>query len=103
MEWLSKDTILSIDVAELNLKAGEKAIDGSDHKTAYSFLAVAISLLPDGHWDSHYDLSLRLNFLMATAANSTYQYDKAELILRNIFEKASFDDQLPSYLLNESE
>ena len=103
-EWISKDKDLSIAVAQLNMKAGKKAIDGCDHTTAYSYLRTAISLLPEGHWDSHYDLSLRLNFLMASAANSTSQYDKAELVLRNIFKKARcLDDQLPSYLLlNES-
>ncbi len=103
-EWIVKDTDLSIAVAELNMKAGKKAIDGCDFKTAYSYLRTAISLLPEGHWDSHYDLSLRLNLLMARAANSTSQYEKAELVLRNVLEKARCsEDKLPTYyLLSES-
>ena len=99
-EWILKDKDLSIDIAELNLKAGEKAIDGCDQKTAYSYLDTAISLLPEDHWESHYDLSLRLNFLLAKAAISTFQYDEAESIIRKLVEKARcVNDQLPSYLL----
>ncbi len=59
-EWILKDKDLSIAVAKLNMKAGKKAIDGCDHKTAYSYLRAAQSLLPKDHWDweSNYDLSL---------------------------------------------
>eukprot|EP00984_Skeletonema_dohrnii_P035065 scaffold34603_cov158-Skeletonema_dohrnii-CCMP3373.AAC.3 len=99
-EWIMKDKDFSICIAELNMKAGKKAIDGCDHKTAYSYLGAAVSLLPEDHWESHYVLSLRIYFLMASAANSTCQYDEAELMLQKIFEKARcLDDQLPSYLL----
>eukprot|EP00984_Skeletonema_dohrnii_P000513 scaffold169_cov122-Skeletonema_dohrnii-CCMP3373.AAC.1 len=99
-EWILKDNEFSIAIAELNMKAGKKAIDGCDDKTAYSYLGVAVSLLPEDHWESHYDLSLRIYFLMASAANSTCRDDEAELFLQKIFEKARcLDDQLPSYLL----
>ena len=100
-EWILNDNDLCIDIAGLNMKAGEKAIDGCDHKTAYSYLSTALSLLPEGHWESHYDLSLRLNFLLARAAISTFQYDEAESIIRKLVVKKarSLNDQLPSYLL----
>ena len=103
-DWILKDRDLSIAVAKLNMMAGKKAIDGCDHKTAYSYLTVALSLLPEDHWESNYDLSLRLSFLMASAANSSCQHDEAELSLRRIFENArSLNDQLPSYfMMNES-
>jgi predicted ATPase len=103
-EWILKDNKFSIAIAELNMKAGKKALDGCDDKTAYSYLGTALSLLPRDHWESHYDLSLRIYFLMASAANSTCRDDEAELTLQKIFEKAQcLDDQLPSYLLlNES-
>ncbi|KAK1746264.1 hypothetical protein QTG54_002871 [Skeletonema marinoi] len=82
------------------MKAGKMALDGCDHKTAYSYLGVALSLLPNDHWSSHYDLSLRLYFLKSSAANSICQYYEAELFLRMTLEKARcLDDQLPSYLL----
>ena len=104
-EWILKDRDLRIAIAELNMKAGKKAIDGCDHRTAYSYLGAALSFLPEDRWESHYDLSLRLNFLMASAANSSCQYDEAVLILRGISEKTRcLEDKLPCYLLlNESE
>ena len=86
--------------AMLNMKAGKKALDGCDHKTAYWYLFTALSLLPLDHWESHYDFSLRLHFLLADAANSSCQYDEADEKLQTIFEKARcLEDKLPSYLL----
>ena len=99
-EWILKDKDLSIAVAKLNMKAGKKAIDCYLHKTAYSYLSAALPLLPEDHWESNYDLSLRLTFLMAGAANSSGKDDVAELILRKISEKARcFEDKLPCYFL----
>jgi hypothetical protein len=99
-EWILRDDELRIGIAELNMKAGKKALDGCDHETAYSYLCAALSLLPKDHWENHYDLSLRLGFLIASAANSTCHYDKAIIMLRKIIEKARcLDDQLPSYIL----
>ena len=99
-EWILSDEDYSIAVAELNMKAGKKAIDRCDHKTAYSYFGAAISLLPNDHWKTHYDLSLSLYFLTSSAANSTCQYDEAEQILRRTLSMARcLDDQLSSYLL----
>eukprot|EP00577_Skeletonema_sp_RCC1716_P008541 CAMPEP_0113418196 /NCGR_PEP_ID=MMETSP0013_2-20120614/26075_1 /TAXON_ID=2843 ORGANISM="Skeletonema costatum, Strain 1716" /NCGR_SAMPLE_ID=MMETSP0013_2 /ASSEMBLY_ACC=CAM_ASM_000158 /LENGTH=743 /DNA_ID=CAMNT_0000305411 /DNA_START=1 /DNA_END=2232 /DNA_ORIENTATION=- /assembly_acc=CAM_ASM_000158 len=99
-EWILRDEDLSVCISELNMKAGEKALDGCDHNTAYSYLGAALSLLPEDHWKSHYDLSLRLSFLTSSAANSCCQYDEAEQILRRGLANArSLYDQLPSYLL----
>lgn len=100
-EFITKDEKEPcIAIAKLNMKAGKKAIDGCDHKAAYSYLQIALSLLPDDHWESQYDFSLRLNFLMASAANSSCKVDVAELIVRRIFKKARcLEDKLPSYFL----
>ena len=103
-EWILNDKDFSIAIAELNMKAGKNAIDGCDHQTAYSYLGAGLSLLPDDNWKSHYDLSLQLNFLMASAANSCCKHEESVVILQQILDKARcLDDQLPSYLLrNES-
>ena len=99
-EWIVKDKVLSIGVAELNMKAGKKALDGCDHKTAYSHLSFAVSLLTEDHWESHYDLSLRLNLLMAGSANSCCKYDEAEQRLRiGLSHARCLEDQLPLYIL----
>ncbi len=103
-EWIVKDKDLSVGIAELNMKAGKRALDGCDFRTANSYLRTGISFLPEDHWKSHYDLSLSLNLLMAGAANSCCQYDEAEQILRGISDKTRcFEDKVPSYyLLSES-
>jgi histidine kinase len=99
-EYIQKDTDLSIAVAKLNMKAGMKAIDGCDHKTAYSYFGAALSLLPEDNWERYYDLSVELNFLMASAANSLGKNDEAELLLNKIFVMSRcFEDKLPGYFL----
>ena len=104
-ESILKDDELCLPVAKLNMAAGKMAIDSCRHKTAYVYLKVASSLLPNDHWESHYDISLRLGFMMASAANSSCKYDDAENILRRILKDARCTkDKLPSYfLLSQSE
>ena len=98
-ESFKKDN-LCMTAAMLNMKAGKKALDGCHYKTAYSYLDTAQSLLSDDNWESHYDLNLRLHFLLARAANSSCKYDEAELILQTTCEKARcFEDKVPSYYL----
>ena len=99
-DTILKDDTLRIEVAKLNMKAGEKAVDGCDHKTAHSYLSIALSFLPDGHWESHYELSLRLSYLVASAAYSCCLYDEAEQTLRGISGRTRcFEDKLHSYFL----
>jgi len=99
-EYIKNDDTLRIPVAKLNMKAGKRALDGCDHRMAYFYFLTALSLLPDDGWESCYDLSLRLNFLMARAANSNCQYDEAELTLHTICKRAwCLQDKLPSYFL----
>jgi hypothetical protein len=98
------DEEVVIALAELNMRAGKQAMDGCDHKTAYSYLQAALSLLPNNHWERHYDVSLRLHFLVACAANSNFNDDEAELILNKILANTRcIDDMLPSkFLLSQS-
>jgi predicted ATPase len=99
-ESIQKNDELCISMAELNMAAGKKAIESCRHKMAYSYLENALSLLPDDHWSSNYDLSLRVSFMMASAANSSSMYEEAENLLQQIFERArSMADKLPSYHL----
>jgi len=99
-EFFEEDKELILEYSKLNMKAGKQALEGCDHKTAYLYLLTSLSLLPLDHWESHYDFSLRLHFLLADAANSSCQYDEADEKLQTIFEKARcLEDKLPSYLL----
>ena len=95
-----KDDELCLKIVKLNMSAGKMAIESCRHKTAYAYLEVASSLLPNDHWESHYDISLRLGFMMASTANSSCKYDNAETILRRILKEARCTkDKLPSYFL----
>ena len=91
---------LRTDLARLYGMAGAKAVDRSDFVTARTYLNTALSLLPTGHWKSHYDLSLRLSFLLAQSANSCGDIEKANRALQEILSKChSVEDKLPSYYL----
>jgi len=95
-----KNDELRIPIVKLNMAAGMKAMESCRHKTAFSYLQAAWSLLPDDCWGSYYDISLRLNFMMASAANSSCEYDDAVLILQRIMKEARCTkDKLPSYFL----
>ena len=104
-ELIEKDDPLCIPVAKLNMKAGQMALDGCDHKRAYFYFVAGVSLLPHDSWICDYDLSLRLNFCLAAAANTSCKYEEAERILNIIYEKARcLEDKLPAYALTvESE
>ncbi len=99
-ESIQKNDELCISMAGLNMAAGKKAIKSCRHKMAYSYLENALSLLPDDHWNSNYDLSRHITFMMASAANSSSMCDEAENLLQMILEKGRcMTDKLPSYHL----
>ena len=54
-----------VEIAKLNIRAGKKAICSSAFEPAGSYLAKGIELLPDDHWESHYELSLELYSMAA--------------------------------------
>ena len=41
---------LRMEIAELNMKAGNLGLDLSDFATANSYFSVTLSLLPEDHW-----------------------------------------------------
>lgn len=99
-EYIQKNRDMCIKVVELNMKAGKRALDGFNHKTAYSFLKTSLSLLPDDHWESYYQLSLRLSLLTARAAYSCSNFCATDSLLQSIFDNAlSTKDKLPAYSL----
>ena len=103
--YLGKDCIpeddeLCIPIVKLILDVGKKAIESCHHETAYEYLETASSLLPEDCWENYYDISLRLHFLAANAANASRKYDEAEIILKKIMhEGRCAEDKVPSYYL----
>ncbi|CAB9520243.1 Transcriptional regulator [Seminavis robusta] len=47
-------------LADMNLTAGNKAMQGAAFQSAATYLTRGIQLLPEGHWESNYQLSLDL-------------------------------------------
>ena len=55
-------------LAQLNLKAGQKATAATAYQTALSYLRFSIDLLPANRWQQHYDLTLTLHTELASNA-----------------------------------
>ena len=93
-----------IDIAKINLLAGLKARDCSDHVRSRSYFTCAMSLLPTDRWERHYEISLQLSFLLAKSAYKCGDQETAEGILTEIIkESRCVEDKLPaSYLLATS-
>ena len=88
------------DIAELNEMAGVKAVGGSDYVTSRSYFNTALTLLPTDHWESHYDRSLRLSFLLAKSAYSCGDVDEAYATLQQILHHTRcLSDKLEAYHL----
>jgi predicted ATPase len=87
-EELSEQLIrTSLDLAELNEKAGIQAMALSDYATARSYLNITLKLLPIDHWDTHYSRSLRLHFLLAQSAYSCGDKEQSYSILQTILRR----------------
>eukprot|EP00957_Ditylum_brightwellii_P173811 13232228-Ditylum_brightwellii.AAC.1 len=56
-----------MELAMLNLTAGEKAMSLATFLISASYLKAGIGMLCEGHWEKYYDLSLQLHNLYAEA------------------------------------
>lgn len=55
-------------LAQLNLKAGQKAKATTAYQTALSYLELSLDLLPEARWQQHYDLTRNLHLELAMNA-----------------------------------
>lgn len=75
-----QDEAQHISIAKLNLQAGMESLRRSNYTSAYNFAKSAVSLLPnDSPWAKHYDLCLKLYFLLSRAAYSYWKIDEAKV------------------------
>ena len=94
----SESPELRIEIANINELAGLKARDSSDHVRSSSYFTCAMSLLPTDRWKIHYEISLRVSFLLAESFH--IRGESAEGILAEILEECrSFEDKLPAIFL----
>ncbi len=90
-----QDPSQSYTVAQMNLKAGKKAMEMSDFKTASSYLRHGISFLRERHWEDHYGLSLELFELEAKCVFINGDHERVKLLFEEVLEVAqSFEDTL---------
>ena len=79
---LGRDLIINpaerIDLARLNLIAGQKAKAATAYTSVVDYLTTGISLLPNNAWKYHYDLTLALHTGMAEAAYINTDFEQVE-------------------------
>ncbi len=85
-----------LQLANLNYKAGIRAINTTAYGPAFEYLSRAIECLPSDRWTSHYDLTLQIMNARAEAAALEGDYDAMDPLIEEImlhaktpFEKVS--------------
>ena len=85
-------------VAQLNLKAGEKAMANSSFLQASIYLAQGTTLIRDEDWTTHYNLCLRLFTICAESQLAHANYDGAILAINHVLLNGqSVEDKLRAY------
>lgn len=84
---LIKEEAGRVELAGLNLLAGQRAKAASAFDTARACMEVARQLLPENAWEQHYSLCLDVYRLGAEAEYLTGQLDTSEQLLNTCLEK----------------
>ena len=88
LQLIKSQPSLRMEIAELNMKAGNLGLDRSDFVTANSCFSVTLSLLPDDHWKSMHTFCLSLYYSVAKAAYSSSNLEKAQKALQKIIDES---------------
>jgi predicted ATPase len=90
-----QDKSQNVIVANINLRAGKKAMRMSDFRAAYSYFDKGISFLRKKHWEEHYALSLELFNLAAKCSLTNGDVVSLKLLSQQVLRKSrSFEDKL---------
>ncbi|KAL7499306.1 hypothetical protein ACHAWT_009981 [Skeletonema menzelii] len=86
------------EVAELNLRAGEKLLQHQSYHSAVKYLMAGISLLGDNSWEVNYHLSLRLYDAASEALYVVADYSTLAALAEKPLRYAQcFEDKLITY------
>jgi predicted ATPase len=86
------------DIAELCLRAAEKAVSASSFPTASLYVDFGIEVLGDNHWKDAYALSLELYNTGTEVNYCTANFERVRDLLSTLFKNArSFQDKLRAY------
>ena len=77
-----------IDLAQLNLKAGKKAMDAAGYNVGLEFLQMGLKLLPNNRWQKAYDFTLLINTEAAFAAYLCGEYRSMDACIDEVVQHA---------------
>ncbi|MBI3229200.1 MAG: AAA family ATPase [Burkholderiales bacterium] len=77
-----------IELAELNLRAGQRAASSIAYDTAASYFSAGIACLPAGSWQQLYALSFALNLQQAIALSNIGQLTQAHAVFSHALQQA---------------
>ena len=78
-----------IQLAELNLQAGQKAKSSIAYQPAAEYFETGIKLLNDNLWEDYYDLSFKLYQQCAESQYLLANFDRSSQICNLLLEKAT--------------
>lgn len=78
-----------LDLAELNLLAGKKAMISVAYEPALVYFRTGLNLLPEESWQQHYAVTFALSKEYARCAYLNNQFDEAETMFDRILERAT--------------
>ncbi|MFO8111939.1 MAG: AAA family ATPase [Desulfosalsimonadaceae bacterium] len=73
-------------LAQLNLEAGQKAMQSAAHNNALAYFASAVKMLPENSWDHHYELTRSIHMEYARCEYTNHMISLAESRLRFMLE-----------------
>jgi len=89
-----------IELAEMNLKAAQQALQATAHAAADAYAQMAIGLLAPNGWQAHYLLMLKLHQLAAEAAYLNLDYEQSRRYIAAILVNAqSLIDRVPAHII----
>lgn len=80
----------TIELAQLNLIAGETAMDSASFESALAYLRFGSHLLPASSWETHYDLSAAIYSRLSKCEFVLGNFDTAEKLFGILLEKATY-------------
>jgi len=97
------DEILTKRLIDLNVMAGEKALNSNAYEQAHTFFQKASDLLSRNIWNQNYTLALKIFIGLANSQYLTKDFDRAEQTFNSIIEHAeSVIDRIQIYEMKSS-
>ncbi len=77
-----------VQLAQLNLQAGQKAKNSAANSAAFDYLSQGIELLPDAAWNQNHELAMSLHEEAAEAAYLCQRYEEMEALIGIVLTNA---------------